>query len=87
MGDVVWCSGLGPRWPATVKAIGFDGTEVSHFRGWEVDFRPLKVVFPTVFFFFFGGGMPKTVSQFSVEYWCFFLKIIFGYAPKKIDFF
>ena len=68
MGDVVWCSGLGPRWPATVKAIGFDGTEVSHFRGWEVDFRPLKVVFPTVFFFFLGGECPKQYrsSQLSI---------------------
>lgn len=33
VGDVVWCSGFGPRWPATVASIGFDGPQDSEPYG------------------------------------------------------
>ncbi|CAK9040433.1 unnamed protein product [Durusdinium trenchii] len=28
--DLVWCSGFGPRWPAEVAALGFDGPQDSN---------------------------------------------------------
>lgn len=27
VGDLLWCSGFGPRWPARVASIGFDGPQ------------------------------------------------------------
>ena len=27
VGDLLWCSGFGPRWPATLVAVGFLGSE------------------------------------------------------------